>query len=84
MKAWGYESHQVPRRYEYIERDIMKTYRVMMMFDKQETYFVKANSKEEAEEKAHHGEGYSEVHDSTDWSGYIETTVESEEDNEEI
>ena len=56
----------------------------MMMFDKQETYFVKANSKEEAEEKAHHGEGYSEVHDSTDWSGYIETTVESKEDNEEI
>ena len=41
-------------------------------------------TEEEAEEKAHHGEGYSEVHDSTDWSGYIETTVESEEDNEEI
>tara|TARA_R100001460_G_scaffold102939_1_gene147865 strand:+ start:482 stop:667 length:186 start_codon:yes stop_codon:yes gene_type:complete len=60
----------------------MKTYRVMMMFDKQETYIVKANSKEEAEEKAHNGEGYSEVDDSMDWSGYIETTVESEEEDE--
>jgi len=57
----------------------MKTYRVMMMFDKQETYIVKANSKEEAEEKAHNGEGYSEVDDSMDWSGYIETTVEEDE-----
>ena len=28
MKAWGYESHQVPRRYEYIERDIMTEYYV--------------------------------------------------------
>ena len=62
----------------------MKTYRVMMMFDKQETYIVKANSKEEAEEKAHNGEGYCEVHDSMDWSGYIETTVESEEDEIQI
>ena len=60
----------------------MKTYRVMMMFDKQETYIVKANSKEEAEEKAHNGEGYSEFHDSMDWSGYIETTVESEGEDE--
>lgn len=23
MKAWGYESHQIPRRYEYLERYIM-------------------------------------------------------------
>lgn len=59
----------------------MKTYRVVITFDKQETYFVKANSKLEAEEKAHNGEGYSETHDRTDWNGCIETTVESEEDN---
>jgi len=28
MKAWGYESHQVPRRCEYLERNIMTEYYV--------------------------------------------------------
>ncbi len=53
----------------------------MMLCDKQEFYFVKANSMEEAEEKAHNGEGYSKDHDITEFSGYTETTVESEEAN---
>jgi hypothetical protein len=41
----------------------MKLYRVVIPLNKQETYFVKANSEEEAEEKAMNGEGYSEAHD---------------------
>ena len=41
----------------------MKTYRVVIPLNKQETYFVKANSEEEAEEKAMNGEGYSDAHD---------------------
>jgi hypothetical protein len=60
----------------------MKLYRVVIPLNKQETYFVKANSEEEAEEKAMNGEGYSEAHDWAEWGGYLETTVESEEENE--
>ena len=60
----------------------MKLYRVVLAIDKQETYFVKANSEEEAEEMAMNGEGYSEAHDWAEWKGYLETTVESEEVDE--
>jgi len=58
----------------------MKLYRVVLAIDKQETYFVKANSEEEAEEMAKDGQGYSELHDSYSSADWIETTVESEEE----
>lgn len=59
----------------------MKKYKVVIDINKQETYFVKANSEEEAEEMAMSGEGYSEAHDWQEWAGLVETTVESEEVN---
>jgi|TARA_B100001094_G_C18182078_1_gene801531 hypothetical protein len=60
----------------------MKKYKVVIDINKQETYFVKANSKEEAEEMGMSGEGYSEAHDWQEWAGLVETTVEEEMENE--
>ena len=52
MKAWGYESHQVPRRCEYREREIMKKFNVQG-FEK--IYYIRtieAETEEEARNEA--------------------------------
>jgi len=50
-----------------------KEYRVVLSFDVQQTFFVKANNQEEAEEKARYGEGYNQYYDHYDFDDYIET-----------
>ncbi len=52
----------------------MKKYKVVIYIYKQETYVVKANSEEEAEEMAMSGEGYSEAHDWQEWALLVVTT----------
>ncbi len=50
-----------------------KEYKVVLSFDVQQTFFVKANNQEEAEEKARDGEGYNQHYDHYDFNDYIET-----------
>jgi len=48
MKAWGYESHQVPRRYEYLERNIMKKFKVEGFEKIYYSRLIEAETEEEA------------------------------------
>ena len=56
----------------------MNTYRVILAWNVQKTYFVQANNEEEAEYLARDGEGLDESFSSYEFEDHIETTREDE------
>jgi len=56
----------------------MNTYRVVLAWNVQKTYFVEAHNEEEAEDLAHSGEGLDESLSSYEYEDHIETVKEDE------
>ena len=56
----------------------MNTYRVVLSWNVQKTYFVEAHNEEEAEDLAHSGEGLDESLSSYEYEDHIETVKEDE------
>ena len=56
----------------------MNTYRVVLAWNVQKSYFVEAKNEEEAYDKAWNGEGLDESYSSYEYEDHIETTKEDE------
>ena len=56
----------------------MNTYRVVLAWNVQKTYFVKARNEEEAEDLARMGKGLDESYSSYEYEDHIETEKEDE------